>query len=102
MTQFPDVVELVTIVGSLTICTNIIVEALKQVTKDKISTNLLALIVSMGLTFTAAFVYCNYKGYAITWYLVVAFVVVGMFVSYAAMFGFDKFKEAIEQFKTLK
>jgi len=34
---------------------------------------------------------------AIVWYTVVGAVVLGFFVAYAAMFGFDKLKEAIAQ-----
>ena len=37
------------------------------------------------------------KGVAIVWYTVVGAVVLGFFVAYAAMFGFDKLKEAIAQ-----
>ena len=36
------------------------------------------------------------------WYMVVAAVVVGFMVAYAAMFGFDKLKEAIMQLEKKK
>lgn len=37
--------------------------------------------------------------YAVMWYYVAAAVVVGFAVAYAAMFGFDKLKEALGQIK---
>lgn len=41
-------------------------------------------------------------GLAVVWYMVVAAVVVGFMVAYAAMFGFDKLKEAIAQIEKKK
>ena len=32
-----------------------------------------------------------------TWYMVAGAVALGLFVAYAAMFGFDKLREALEQ-----
>ena len=40
-----------------------------------------------------------FMGYAAMWYYVAAAVVVGFAVAYAAMFGFDKLKEALGQIK---
>ena len=36
-------------------------------------------------------------GWAVTWYMVAGAVALGLFVSYAAMIGFDKLLEALEQ-----
>ena len=36
-------------------------------------------------------------GWAVTWYMVAGAVTLGLFVAYAAMFGFDKLREALEQ-----
>lgn len=43
--------------------------------------------------------YMAFMGYAVMWYYVAAAVVVGFAVAYAAMFGFDKLKEALGQIK---
>ena len=43
--------------------------------------------------------YASVKGIDIAWYMVAAAIVVGLMSAYAAMFGFDKFKEAIEGWK---
>lgn len=88
---------ILSIVGALVVVTNIIVQVLKKLTWDKLPTNVLAVIVSMVLTLAAFFAYFQVKGLPVTWYTVVAAVVLGFFVSYAAMFGFDKLKEAIMQ-----
>lgn len=56
----------------LTVITNIITQVVKKVTWDKIPTNILAVVVAGA-------------------------VALGLFVAYAAMFGFDKLREALEQ-----
>lgn len=88
-----EISVLIAIVGVLVALTNIVVEVVKKSTWDKLPTNVLALIVSEALTLAAGFAYFQIKALPITWYVVVAFVVVGFMVAYAAMFGFDKLKE---------
>ena len=84
---------IIAIVGVLVALTNVIVEVAKKATWDKLPTNILALIVAVALTLAAGFAYCQIEAITITWYIVVAFVVVGFRGAYAAMFGFDKLKE---------
>ena len=72
-----DIALLLTIVGAITALTNVIVQVLKKITWDKIPTNILAVLVSMALTLAAGAAYAQIKNITITWYLVVAAVVVG-------------------------
>ena len=88
---------ILSIVGVLVIVTNIIVQVLKKLTWDKLPTNILATLVALLLTLAAFFAYCQINGITVVWYMVAAAVVLGFFVAYAAMFGFDKLKEAIMQ-----
>ena len=88
---------ILTIVGILVVLTNIVVQVLKKAIWDKLPTNILAIIVSMVLTLVAFFAYCQINAVTVVWYMVVAAVVLGFLVSYAAMFGFDKLKEALAQ-----
>lgn len=81
----------------LTVATNIIVQVLKKLTWGKIPTNVLAFIVAMVMTLLAFFAVCEIMGWAVTWYMVAGAVALGVFVCYAAMFGFDKLREALEQ-----
>lgn len=84
-------------IGAMVVLTNIIVQVVKKVTWDKLPTNILAVVVSMALTLVAFFAYCQMKAITITWYMVVAAVVVGFCTAYAAMFGYDKLREVIDQ-----
>lgn len=90
------------IVAILVAITNIIVQVVKKATWGRIPTNLLVVIVAMVLTLGVFLAIFQIKAVAITWYMVAAVVVLGIFVAYAAMFGFDKFREALEQINRYK
>lgn len=90
---------LLMIIGGVTILTNIIVQVVKSITWDKIPTNLVALFVAEALTLAAGGAYASINGIAIAWYMVAAAVVVGLMSAYAAMFGFDKLKEVIQEWQ---
>ena len=88
-----DMSVIITIIGVLVALTNVIVEVTKKATWDKIPTNILALIVAIVLTLAAGVAYFQIKAIAVTWYIIVALIVLGFMVAYAAMFGFDKLRE---------
>lgn len=66
--------------------------------KDAKTINIFVTIFSIVLTAIVMIAYCQIKAIIITWYMAVAFVVIGFMVAYAAMFGYDKlisyFKDA--------
>lgn len=93
---------ILSIVGVLVVLTNIIVQVLKQLTWDKLPTNILATVVAIVLTLAAFFAYCQIKSVAVVWYMIAAAVVLGFMVAYAAMFGFDKLREVIAQLESKK
>ena len=93
---------LLIVVAVATVLVNIIVEVLKKITWDLIPTNLLACIVAEAITLLAFFAICQVRGIPVVWYMVAAAVVLGLIVAYAAMFGFDKLRELIEQLGVIK
>lgn len=88
-----DMALIVTLIGILVALTNVITEVVKKLTWDKMPTNVLAVYVGELLTLTSGLAYFQIKGIDVVWYYVVALVVIGFMVAYAAMFGFDKLKE---------
>ena len=82
----------------LTFTVNIIVEVVKRLV-PKIPTDLVVFIVSIAVTVLALYIAASVLEISIMWYYAVGAVVLGLFVSYAAMFGFDKFKSAWEKAK---
>lgn len=87
---------------ALMVVTNIIVEVMKKLTWGKLPTNILAFTVAMVVTILTFFAACQIMGVAVTWYMVVAAVVMGFFVCFAAMYGFDKLKQTLEQLNNIK
>lgn len=88
-----DLSGLIAVIGVLVALTNVITQVLKKMTYDKLPTNLVAIIVAILLTLAAGIAFCQIKSIPLTWYLVLAIIVLGFMVAYAAMFGFDKLME---------
>ncbi len=76
----------------LTTTVNLIVEVAKRLL-PKIPTDLVVFIISIVLTVLALFIGAEIMQITVMWYYAVGAVVLGIFVAYAAMFGWDKFTE---------
>lgn len=85
--------QVLVIVGILTVFVNIITEVMKKsfgwLSTSKVI-NIFVLVLSIVLTVGSFVAYWQIKGMDLTWYIIAAFVIVGIMVAYAAMFGFDK------------
>jgi putative effector of murein hydrolase len=55
------------------------------------------LLLSVALTVAAFLAYWQIKQMEITWYIIVAFIIIGFMVAFAAMFGFDKLLKYFEK-----
>ena len=97
MTQFIDIPVLLTVIGVLTVLTNIIVEVLKKLTYNIIPTQFLAVAIAMGLTWAVYMWYILTHTVAVLWVHNIAVIVVGFMVAYAAMFGFDTLKDVLSK-----
>ena len=86
----------------LMVVTNIIVEVLKKLTWERLPTNILVFVVAMAVTLLAFLAACQIMGVRILWYMVAGAVVLGIFVAYAAMFGFDKLRQTMEQLEQIR
>lgn len=88
------------IMAVLVFAANIIVEVVKGLL-PKVPTNIVAVVVAQIVTILALIIACAVMKITVMWYYAVGAVVLGIFVAYAAMFGFDKFKAAWEKVKTM-
>lgn len=91
--RFMELSAIITAIGVLVALTNIVVEVFKKLTYDKMPTNILAVIVAEILTIALGIAYLQIKSIGIVWYMILALIISGFMVAYAAMFGFDKLKE---------
>ena len=89
-------------VALLILCVQIITEIIKSVITDESKYyNLIVLCVSVVLTVATAIAACMIAGITITWYIILAAIVLSFFVAYGAMLGYDKlFKKVFESIKT--
>lgn len=78
------------IMFALTTTVNLVVEVVKRLV-PKVPTDLVVFVVSIALTVLALYVYGAVMEITVMWYYAVGAVVLGIFVAYAAMFGWDKF-----------
>ena len=92
---------LLAVMAVLVFMTNIIVEVIKGLF-PKVPTNIVAVIVAQIVTILSLVVLCAVLKISVMWYYAAGAVVLGLFTAYAAMFGFDKFKEAFEKIKAHK
>jgi hypothetical protein len=74
----------------LTTTVNLIVEVVKRLI-PKVPTDLVVFVVAIALTVLALFIYSSIMEITVMWYYGVGAVILGIFVAYAAMFGWDKF-----------
>lgn len=82
----------------LVFATTIIVEVVKGLFK-RVPTNIVAVAVSLIVTILATVILCAVMDIPILWYYIVGAILLGIFVAYASMFGFDKFKATWERLK---
>lgn len=92
---------LLTIIAVLVFVTNIIVEVIKGLF-PRVPTNIVAVVIALIVTVVALYIMCSVMEITVMWYYAVGAVVLGIFVGYAAMFGFDKFKSAWEKVRQHK
>lgn len=79
----------------LVLVVNIIVEVVKRLIP--VPTDIVVFIVSIAVTVLTLFIAAQVMQFTVMWYYAVGAVVMGIFVAYAAMFGFDKFKEILDK-----
>lgn len=91
--------QLLMIVGILVIFVNIVTEVTKKIYnfKSAQSVNIFVTLLSILFTVGSFIAYWQYNHMALSWYIIVAFVIVGFMVAYSAMFGFDKLLKYFEK-----
>lgn len=79
----------------LVLTVNIITEVIKRLIP--VPTDLVVFLVSIGVTMLTLFITVSVLAIRIRWYYLAGGIILGLFVAYAAMFGFGKFKELWER-----
>lgn len=93
---------LLTVVLGLTLMTNIIVQVLKGLLYDRIPTNLLVFLVAVIVTVGTGLALRSYYGVAVTGWSAAGLAALCFLVAFAAMYGYDKLVQLVEQAGWLK
>ena len=86
----------------MTLMTNVIVQVLKGLLYDRIPTNLLAFLTAAVVTASTGFALWSYYGFSITGWMIAGLIGLCFLVAFAAMYGYDKLVQMVEQAGWLK
>ena len=89
------------VVAALATVTTIIVEVITGLF-PRVPTNFVAVGVALVITILALLILCTVLEISVMWHYAVGALILGIFVGYVAMFGFDKFKAAFDKLKVHK
>ena len=88
---------IITTFGVLVVLTTALTQLFKAMF-SKLPPQITATVIALILTVCAVFAYLTISGITPEWYYIVGAVVGGLFVSYTAQFGYDKFDEILKLF----
>ena len=95
-----SITSLVAVIGALAFMVSIITQVIKGVSVlDKIPTDILVFVLSIGLTVIAFVAYMQYIQQIIAWYMIIAAIMAGFIVAFVAMYGWEKFSELWNRYK---
>lgn len=88
------------IIGVLAFMVSAITEVFKGVgVLSKIPTDILVLVLSVGITVAAFVAYMQYIQQTILWYMILAAIMAGFLVAFVAMYGWEKLSDLWTRFK---
>lgn len=87
------------IIGTLAFLVSVITQVIKGVgVFSKLPTDILVLVLSIGITVTSFVAYMQYIQQTIIWYMIIAAIMAGFVVAFIAMYGWEKFSELWKRF----
>ena len=85
---FTNMTAILAVIGALAFIVSVITQVFKGVgVLAKIPTDILVLVLSIGITVTAFVAYMQYIQQTIIWYMILAAILAGFLVAFVAMYG---------------
>ena len=95
-----NVALLLTVIGVLAFTVSVITEVTKSVSfLNKIPTDIQVLVTSILLSVLSVLIYVDLSKTKIIWYYVIGAVVLGFFVAFVSMYGWEKLTTMYNRFK---
>ena len=87
------------VIGVLAFVVSAITEVIKGVwVLNKVPTNIVVVVLSVGITVTAYVAYMAYIQQVILWYMILAAILAGLLVAFVAMYGWEKASNLWQRF----
>ena len=87
------------IIGALAFLVSVVTQVIKGVgIFNKLPTDILVLVLSIGITVAAFVAYMQYIQQVILWYMILAAIMAGFVVAFIAMYGWEKLSELWKRF----
>lgn len=88
---FQNMTLFLAIIGAIAFMVSVITQVFKGVgALSRIPTDMLVLVLSIGLTVTAFVAYMQYAQLKIIWYMIIAAILAGFIVAFVSMYGWEK------------
>ena len=98
-TLIANVTIILAVIGALAFIVSVITQVIKGIgIFNKVPTDVLVFVLSIGITVIAFIAYMQYIQMAILWYMILASVIAGFVVAFVAMYGWEKLSELWKRF----
>ena len=98
-TLIANMTIILAVIGALAFIVSVITQVIKGIgIFNKVPTDVLVFVLSIGITVIAFIAYMQYIQMAILWYMILASVVAGFVVAFVAMYGWEKLSELWKRF----
>ncbi len=98
-TLIANMTIILAVIGALAFIVSVITQVIKGIgIFNKVPTDVLVFVLSIGITVVAFIAYMQYIQMAILWYMILASIVAGFVVAFVAMYGWEKLSELWKRF----
>lgn len=98
-TLIANMTIILAVIGALAFIVSVITQVIKGIgIFNKVPTDILVFVLSIGITVIAFIAYMQYIQMAILWYMILASVIAGFVVAFVAMYGWEKLSDLWKRF----
>ena len=98
-TLIANMTIILAVIGALAFVVSVITQVIKGIgIFNKVPTDIVVFLLSIGITVVAYIAYMQYIQMAILWYMILASIVAGFVVAFVAMYGWEKLSDLWKRF----
>ena len=98
-TLIANMTIILAVIGALAFIVSVITQVIKGIgIFNKVPTDVLVFVLSIGITVIAFIAYMQYIHMTILWYMILAAIMAGFIVAFVAMFGWEKLSDLWKRF----